>query len=689
MGQVNLADAVVLKAGNVHSVTERHGSLAVGEPHPFGVWMDDCRYLDGHELRIGGERPQLLVASARSGHRAVHQLALEDLHVRLERRLDPAGGMTERLILNSSSREPTDMVLELRLTADFAPMLAVRGILPLPERARVRAEARPRGLWTARRGEDGVERSTTITSDPAPAAATADAAGTLRYELALPAGGEHEIVLRYSFEESGARSPSPAPPDDPPVTRAASDDELFNRLLDRSLLDVRMLRSHIGGQTYYAAGLPWYATLFGRDSLITAMQMLSWAPAVAERTLRLLASLIGRRDDPIHEEEPGKVIHELRVGEAARPGATPLARYYGTVDATPLFLCLLCDHADWSGSLALFRELQPQVEAMLGWIDRYGDHDGDGLLDYAARAPGGLRNQGWKDSEDGICHEDGSPLEPPIALVEVQGYAIRAKRGLARLYELDGDAATARRLDEEADALSERLDRFWIAGAGFYSMGIDADGRASRALASNQGHLLWSATVPPDRAGAVRDALMGEAMFSGWGIRTLAEGEAAYNPIAYHLGTVWPHDTSMIAAGLRGYGFDGDFMRIFEGLLGAASHADAQRLPELFAGFSPEQIEIPVPYPFACRPQAWAAGALPYLLNAGLGITAEGLDGRLLIRRPSLPHWVDRVALEGVRIAGSTVDLVFERAGRDGAVGLSEVRVDGKVEVVVDVTGAR
>jgi glycogen debranching enzyme len=326
---------------------------------------------------------------------------------------------------------------------------------------------------------------------------------------------------------------------------------------------------------------------------------------------------------------------------------------------------------------------------MLGWIDGPGDRDGDGLLDYRRRTEAGLRNQGWKDSDEGVLDEHGRPLDPPIALVEPQAYAQRAKRRLARLFHLDGDEARARALLGQAGALREGLERFWLPGRGYYSMGFGADGRPSEALASNQGHLLWGLALPQARARAVRDALMSEAMFSGWGIRTLAQGEAGYNPVGYHLGTVWPHDTAMIAFGLRKYGFDEDFALIFEALLEAASNSDSYRLPELFAGFSRTEFETPVPYPVACQPQAWAAGAIPYLVTGGLGLVPDGLARRLRVRRPSLPRWLSRVEVRGLRVADARVDLLFERTGDGDQVALTDARIEGDVEVVLEITGSR
>ena len=463
---------------------------------------------------------------------------------------------------------------------------------------------------------------------PTAPSSAGDARGSLRFALALAPGGAETIRLRYELHEAAAQ---PAPgartaPDGPAAGRAAdawlaerttvvTDDELFNRVLRRSLLDMRMLHSRHDGDGYYAAGIPWYATLFGRDSLIAATQMLAFDPPMAEHTLRVLARLLGTRDDPARDEEPGKVLHELRVGEVARLGLTPLARYYGTVDATPLFLCLLSEHADWSGDLALFRELRPPVEAMLGWIDGPGDRDGDGLLDYrAARAPAGLRNQGWKDSDEGILDERGVPLEPPIALVEPQAYALRAKRRLARLFALDGDEPRAPALLQRGGRAARAAGALLAARARLLLDGLRRRRPPERGARLEPGPPPVGHGAAASARAAVRDALMSDAMFSGWGIRTLAAGEAGYNPVGYHLGTVWPHDTAMIAFGLRKYGFDDDFTLIFEALLDAASNADGYRLPELFAGFSRDGVRD--------------AGALPGRLPAaGVGAGRDPVPG--------------------------------------------------------------
>lgn len=698
LGEVaNLDETVVIKQGNLFAVSLRDGRVPAGGCHPLGLYYQDCRFLSEHELRIDGVLARLLVASDGLGTEAVHELTNADmelrdgtllpaqsLQIRLERGFAGARTMRERLTVRSHHQAAVRLKVELRLASDFEPMFAIRGIV---ERNELVADLMQRdtGLEMRVQGLDGVTRATVVQAAPAPQGC---GDGVLSWEIELAAGQAQAIALDYAVHEG-----TQPPPVSPPGTDESSprwlaehagvrtEQRLFDLIVRRCLLDLWLLRSELGEQRYYAAGIPWYATLFGRDSLITATETLSFAPELAAETLRLLATRLGRAIDDERDEEPGKVIHELRVGEVASRGETPLANYYGTVDATPLFLCLLCDHVNWSGDLALFDELRPQVDAALAWIEHFADLDGDKLLTYRSRSSRGLRNQGWKDSHDGVIDEHGVALEPPIALVEAQGYALRAEREVARLLERSGETGRAEALVVSAIERERVIERFWLDDLGCYSMALDADKRASRAVASNQGHLLWSGAVGSERAARIRDSLMHETMFSGWGIRTLASSEPSYNPVGYHTGSIWPHDNALIACGLRRYGFDEDFQRVFEGMLEAASQFANYRLPELFSGFSRSEYESPVPYPVACRPQAWSAGALPYMLKWALGLSADGFERRLRVIRPCLPRWVDRLEVTGIRVAGAKIDLRFERAGE--TVTLADAHVEGDADVVL------
>jgi glycogen debranching enzyme len=684
----DLSETVVIKDGNVFLVSLRDGRLPAGGEHPLGLWFRDCRFLCAHELRLCGQPPRLLTATDAVGTRAVHELTnpdldlaggerlpAESLRIRVERHVEAAGALRQRISIRSYHPTPVELPLELRLGADFVPMLELRGVVPKHERAK--PELGRDGFSLA--GRDGVLRTTSVRARPEP---RMSGDGCVTFDLELEPRAAIDVLLDFELAERGEGVAAVARHIDGNGAGVRSDDQHFDRILRRSLHDLELLRSELDGETYYAAGVPWFATLFGRDSIITAFQTLSFVPGIAEGTLRLLAGRLGERYDDERDEEPGKVLHELRVGEPATLGETPFARYYGSVDATPLFLCLLCRHADWSGSLDLFRELRAPAEAALEWIDRYGDLDGDGLVEFQRRSPLGLETQGWKDSPDGVPDDRGEPLAAPVALVEVQGYAIRAKRMMARVFELDGEGARADRLRDEAAGLGAQLERFRVAEPGCYAIGLDRDKRPGSGLTSNQGHLLWAGAVSDERARCIRDVLMSEDMFSGWGIRTLAQSHPAYNPVGYHTGSIWPHDSALIAFGLRRYGFDEDFTTIFEGLLEAASRFGDNRLPELFGGFGRGEVDDPVPYPVACRPQAWAAGSIPFLLKSGLGISPDALNKRLRIVRPSLPRRLERVEVTGLELGSARIDLRFERAG--GQVTLADARVEGDAEVEVE-----
>ena len=407
----NLSETIVIKDGNVFMVTLRDGRLPAGVEHPLGLWFRDCRFLSAHEVRICGELPRLLTATDAEGTVSVHELTnpdlelaggerlpAESLRLRIERRADAGGTLHQTISVRSYHRGPLRLPVEVLLGADFLPMLELRGIVPRHDRPS--PDGGPGAFSLV--GRDGVRRTTALHASPEP---RVEAGGRLVFDLDLEPRGAIDLTLDFEVSEHADGELAAAIPHRPRVedgTRLSSDDQLFNRILQRSLDDLELLRSELDGQSYYAAGLPWFATLFGRDSLITAFETLSFVPGVAEGTLRLLASRLGTEVNDERDEEPGKVLHELRVGEPAALGETPFARYYGSVDATPLFLCLLGSYPDWSGNLDLFHELREPAEAALAWIDRYGDLDGDGLVEYQRRSEHGLVTQGWKDSVDGV-----------------------------------------------------------------------------------------------------------------------------------------------------------------------------------------------------------------------------------------------------------------------------------------------
>jgi glycogen debranching enzyme len=422
--------------------------------------------------------------------------------------------------------------------------------------------------------------------------------------------------------------------------------------------------------------------VFGRDALLTSLQLLAVNPGLALETLETLAGLQGSRQDPWRDEEPGKIVHEVRRGELAGAGVIPQTRYYGTVDATPLFVLLFAMHFEWTADRRFAERLLPNVTAALEWIDRHGDIDGDGFVEYLCRSPLGSANQGWKDSPDSVVHTDGRQAVGPIALSEVQGYAYMAKVRVAGVFEALGDRTAAARLRAEAVALRRRFDAaFWMEDEGCFAMALDGDKRQVRTVTSNPGHCLYSGIVEDDKAELLARRLVQPDMFSGWGIRTMSATAAAYNPMSYHNGSVWPHDTALIAAGLYRSGFVEPADRVAAALFDAASHSRDLRLPELFGGFSRRAAGGPVAYPTACAPQAWAAGAPFLILQAMLGISARADRETITIARPHLPSWLRTVELADLRVGPSRLSLVFRRHGETTS--CSVAGRHGDVEVVV------
>jgi glycogen debranching enzyme len=408
--------------------------------------------------------------------------------------------------------------------------------------------------------------------------------------------------------------------------------------------------------------VPWFATLFGRDSLIAAYEALAFRPQLAVETLSVLAAYQATEVDDWRDAEPGKILHELRTGEMAGTGELPHTPYYGSVDSTPLWLVLLAATYDWTGDRALVDRLWPNALAALEWIDRYGDRDGDGFVEYQRRSERGLLNQGWKDSSDAVRYRDGSECPPSIALAEVQGYVYDAWRRMAPLARMRGEVELATRLEQQAATLQERFEAaFWVEDQRYYAMALGGDKRPADAIGSNAGQCLWSGIVSPERARHVAERLMSPEMFSGWGIRTYASGQHGYNPIGYHTGTVWPHDTALIAAGLKRYGLDSASNTLVGRILDAAQRFGDYRLPELFCGFDRDEATAPVPYPVACSPQAWAAGAPFLFLTTMLGMHAHADRGELELIHPNLPDWLTKVTLNDLRIGGASVDLLFHR----------------------------
>jgi glycogen debranching enzyme len=698
----------VLCHGDAFAVLDQSGDIPFAFEEELGLFYRGTRHLSRLELLVGGEAPFFLSARVTPDNlHAVANLTNNDVDgggvatprstISIRRTTLLCGAqMLARLVLHSFHRDPLRLRFEFHFAADFADVFEVRGL----RRAKSGEAEAPRrdgeALLFAYRGLDGLARVTRCEIRGAEAH-WKDECAAVDLELAPQEERVFDVLV-----ECASDAPAVPPHQSFSGAEAVREQEYHTWQAERSVMqpsdeglagvvgqaiaDVFMLTAPREPGTWHAAdryiyaGIPWFATVFGRDALITARQLLCFAPGLARGVLRVLAALQGKNDDPERDEQPGKIIHEARYGEMAATGEVPFGRYYGSIDATPLFCMLLGAYARATGDLALVRELWPNALAAAEWMERHGDRDGDGYLEYQRMSAHGLANQGWKDSGDAIFHRDGTLAEPPIALVEVQGYRYAALVAMADLADATG-VPDAARWRSEASHLRDRINAdFWLDHEDTYALALDRTKRPCAVVASNAGHLLFCGVPDAVRARRLAARLFRNDLFGGWGIRTLAAGQARYNPMSYHNGSVWPHDNSLIAAGLRRYGSVDGVLQLLGALVGAALEFEDRRLPELFCGFGRRRDAAPVPYPVACRPQAWAAGAVFLLLESALGLEIDALNRRIVFREPHLPAWLASLEIRNLRVGEARLDLNVIRGKYGGSVEI--LRREGEVEVV-------
>jgi glycogen debranching enzyme len=615
-----------------------------------GLFFGDVRHLSGLWLRIGGARLVPLASWVRGSEGEFAAAAgVGPEGAQVVRRRFLGGGMREEISISNESGVAVDVRVELECAADFKDILELRGFGRAAERGEVVEEVGEGSLRFVYR-RDGFLRGTLVRVDGVEAAARR---GLLSFEVRLEAEETRDVRVLVEIEEGGEKVGLPeSAPLYGVAPRLEAGWEALRRSWERSVEDLGSLAFDAGeGLLVPAAGAPWFMALFGRDALITGYQTIMLGPETAMNVLRALARHQAVRRDDFTDAEPGKIPHELRRGELAFFREIPEIPYYGTADATPLFLILLSEVWRWTADERLVRELEGAARRALGWILDHADRTG-GYVAYAPRSSAGLANQGWKDSEDSMLFRDGTRAAPPIAPCEVQGYVYDALLRTAELaWRVWSDAALAVKLEAEAAGLKERFEvDFWMEDRRYYALAIDGAGRKVDSITSNAGHLLWSGVVSEERARLVADGLMEERLFCGWGIRTMAAGEGGYDPDSYHNGSVWPHDNSLIVQGLRRYGFRDEANRVAAALLDAAPRFE-YRLPEVFAGYARDERNGPVEYPLSCSPQAWAAGTVALLVRAMLGVEPD-VEGRRLLADPVLPNGVEDLRLEGVPAFG-------------------------------------
>jgi glycogen debranching enzyme len=655
-------------AGNSFVTFDHCGDITDRESH--GLFVADTRHLSYYRIRFENLELNTL-RSGRSGDDSYEFFSTNQADVDIpaqsiviHRRRWLADLLVDQITLQNVGDSSVTLTLLVEFEADFADIFEIRG---LAQGSGERSESTlDSGAWTLAATRRASERKTAISFAPHPSRIDP---GRVEFTVHLEPNQSQIINIEIRWTSPPAPSDRPSPVSRHGVRRSYLDqtpsietnDPILERAFRQAIQDLRDLEIPLdSGESIPAAGLPWYRAIFGRDSLIASMQTMMLGPRIALGTLRTLAAYQSTEMSAFHDAEPGKMPHEIRFGELANTGEIPHARYYGTADATALWIMLLRDVALWSGDLDTILELLPNAERTLEWIEEYGDLDGDGFIEYQRRSERGLANQGWKDSNDSIRFKDGSIAEGPIALVEVQGYAFAARIAMSEIYDLLGENEKARSLRSSAETLRQAIDEaFWMPEDGFYALALDGEKRPVDSITSNAGHLLWCGVPHPDRAAMVADRLMAPDMFSGWGIRTMSSTMAGYNPVSYHNGSVWPHDNSLILAGFARYGFQQPAITLANAMLETTAHFPEYRLPELFCGFSRHSTPFPVDYPTSCIPQAWAAGALVLVTQALAGLFPDSDE----LRNYPPPHR-RRLRLRDIAFRGTHRDLVCDDKAR-------------------------
>ena len=692
-----------LKHDDTFIVLDSHGDIGASAGGPDGLFNADTRYLAHLELLLDDVQPLLLGSNLRDDNSGLTvdltnpdvyrngRIVLQKDMLHIVRTIFLWRGTAyQRIGLQNHGDLAASFDLTLLFDNDFADLFEVRGEKRPRRGVGASKLLGPADVLLEYRGLDAKSRSTTLHFDPWPTRLAVNAA---TYHLELAPHQISSLFVAASCNKPASFRPAPffrgllahrreMRRSTAGAASIETSNNIFNEVLCQSMADLNMLMTDTPQGPYPYAGIPWYSTTFGRDGIITALQMLWIDPRVARGVLRRLAFYQAKSVDPLADAEPGKILHEMRGGEMADLREVPFAQYYGSVDATPLFVMLAGLYVERTGDEETLAELWPSIEAALGWINGAGDPDRDGFVEYQRASEQGLANQGWKDSYDAIFHADGRLAEGYIALSEVQGYVYAAKRLAARCAARLGMNDVARELDTEARQLAERFeDAFWCEELGTYALALDGAKQPCRVRSSNAGQLLFTGIVREDRARLVAADLMRPHFFTGWGIRTVAHGEARYNPMSYHNGSIWPHDNALIALGLARYGLKHSVAHLFKALFDAATYMDLRRLPELFCGFRREKQRGPTLYPVACAPQAWASATPFTLLEAALGLEFDAVRGEIRLRNPRLPAFLNEVVLRELRLGSSSVDLRVSRHGDE--VALEVLRTRGRIQVSI------
>ncbi len=698
------APRLAIKEGDLFLYTDTLGQVPGRENAVLGLYHKDTRYLSRWDLTLAGRQPVLLSSTAERGHAATVELTnlearsadgrtLPQATVHVRRTRFVADRLHEILRVRNFHHADIELVLDLHFDADFADLFEVRGLRRRKRGTRLAAKAEKDALTLAYLGLDEVLRKTVVTFQDPPESIKQ---GRARWRLRLAPG--ERVNLRYDVQVVAPDAPQPRDEDfnaklahvrreherwDSGATDIFTDNDQVNQIVRRGQDDLRMLASDVDGQRIPMAGVPWFVAPFGRELILVGLETLLLDLRWSQAAVQFLERRQGTHDSAFREEQPGKIMHELRRGELAALRAIPHTPYFGSVDATPLWLLLVAELTMWTGDLDGFDFRRDAVDAALAWLDTYGDSDGDGFVEYERRSRVGLRNQGWRDAADAVLHLDGTPARGPIALAETQGYVYYAKRRLAAIFGQLGDVELAERMALEAAALKQRFnERFWVEDQGFFAMALDGEKNQVKSVCSTIGHALWTRIVADEYVAPVVKRLMAPDMFTGWGIRTFSKEMRGYNPVSFYNGSVWPYDTALIANGMKKHGFTQESNRLAWGLVEAAlAHVDV-RLPELFCGFTRQSINRPVSFPMACSPDAGSAGAFFLVLQSMLGIYAQAEENVVYVHNPGLPKWLGEVTLANLKVGRTSMRLRFRREGSQTTFSVLDKQGPGRIVVV-------
>jgi glycogen debranching enzyme len=690
-------EKIALKHGDAFLVADARGDLPESEQET-GLYWHGTRFLRTCDIFLTGQ-PLIPLSHSISDEEGACQIDLTNPFLRIGKEIVYQGSIhvrrllalkghifTQRILLTSFHDAPITVKLGLKLGADFRDIFEVRGLAREKRGSLLAPRVARDAVTLSYTGLDTITRETQLTF--APPASQAVMQG-LFWDIALVNGEPVEVRITTTLRSLGERAveieraagPGDTLPRGADFPIVESNNVFFNRMLTRGMHDLEMMSALTAQGLFPYGGIPWYVCPFGRDALITSIEFMPWFPQIARGTLAFLAAYQGTKLDEFTEEEPGRILHEFRTGEMANCREVPFIPYYGTVDATPLFLIALEHYVRWTDDLAFLRQHWPHAQAAATWMQTYADADRDGFLEYAKISETGLGNQGWKDSWDAISYADGALARPPIALCEVQGYAYAAYRALSYLATRLGQPDAAARWDALADSLRARfVERFWWPEEDLFYLALDGEKRPCKVVSSNAGQCLWSGIVPEDYAEAMIPRLLQQDMYTEWGIRTLSNRAARFNPMSYHNGSVWPHDTALVGAGFARYGHKAEAGELLGHLFGVSLYYAGSRLPELFCGFSRVHGHGPTRYPVACAPQSWAAGAPFLLLSAVLGFQPEAERQRLNLHSPALPNWMDALVLGHLRLGQQDMRLRFERSAHG-----TNVVLAGETEIEVHV----